>query len=111
MNNLLHLYYIFRKSVRIEAFRESTLREVLTRVEDLNGTFWRLHVDANLASNSKKRIYGRITLDVDAFPKGVFHIDVLPNFYDEMVWSGFLDFNKVNINFPITPNVTSAELI
>lgn len=68
----------------------------MTTVEDYNATFWRLHIDAYLAMNTQKRIYGRISLHLDAFPYGVFWLDVLPNAQGEMVWSGSLDFNKVN---------------
>lgn len=86
--------------MRIEAFQESVLREVLTKVEDLNKTFWRLHIDCYLANNAKGRVSGKIDLSVDSIPQGPFNIDVVPNFYGEMVWSTFIDFNKVNIGNP-----------
>lgn len=71
------------------------MREVITRIEERNETFWRLNVDAYLAKNTEQRIYGRISLHVDAIPYGVTILDVVPNAHGEMVWSGFIDFNKV----------------
>lgn len=85
----------FRRPVRIEAFLESSLREVITKVEDLNETFWRLHIDCYLANNTQSRIYGRMELTLDSYPKGIFFLDVSPNFQGEMVWTYHIDFNKV----------------
>lgn len=83
--------------MRIEAFQETVLREVLTKLEDLNATFWRLHIDCYFANNTNGRIHGRIDLNVDNYPKGIFTITLVPNVYGEIVWSTFIDFNKVNI--------------
>lgn len=99
LKNAKSIFFICRKSARIEAFKESVLREVLTRVEDLNSTFWRLHIQAHLATNQQKRIFGRMYVVFDGKPVSqiAYSLDVLPNEFGEMVWYKYLDINKVCI--------------